>query len=429
MKTKTSVNLWESAEEVRPEAVAGVSRRSLADSLFKAVVHCNFHRTSLLLRSGVSPRVRNDDDQNLLMASLYINNDAKRAKMFEFIAKKGASLCHVDAATGRDVLAWAAYLGRADQVLYIVDAVSGEVDLQRVDNDGMTPLHHAVIGGHHKVVEILVEHMVKFGLNVDIPDKQGLTPYIYARRLARLDIAFVLSKQGNCSRQQLDSKTFRSVDEWERIGRKEKQRLEREKELRAKHLSRHTRNKRKRLAPVTHRRPCVKVSFTGDVTRRETGGNNEVVTILSNDMQETDDMTSRFQRLMTPNLKRSDVMSLGRPTSTEVEQKLQRSVGNTKLRPIKDNLSTILGIVSAQCCESFRKPVSPPTPPPENTHTMTTATLAMMFGRKGRGTIKAVTPDPNRALSQAAKVAMAVGRMEENVGEKRRRKAGVMSFG
>ena len=450
MKTKSNWSSRDSInDDVKPEAVAGVSRRSLADSLFKAVVHCNFHRTSLLLRSGVSPRVRNDDGQNLLMAALYINNSPKRAKMFEYLTKKGARLCHADPTSGRDVLAWAAYLGRAEQVEFIVDAVSGEVDLHRGDNEGKIPLHHAVIGGHTKVVDILVSHMTKFGLSVDIADEQGLTPYIYARRLARSDIALILSAKGRCSRQQLDSKTFRSVEEWERIGRREKLRQEREEEKRAKHLSRTTRNRRKRLAPVNKHLPRVTVSFfTDDVTQAQSDVKpltssrdhfmpSRSVTILSEDVGEADEnvttMTSQLRSMRMPGHSLSAPAaspSLVRPTSSEIESRLQESVGHAQLRPVKQNLSTILDFVSAQCCESYRLPVRPLTPPDEHQAKLGAAALAMVFGRKGKNagkTLPAVTPDARKSLVSMASLATNVGKFEENLGEKRRRKTGLMS--
>lgn len=107
MKPKTK----DSTREIGPDDVAGVQRRNLADALFKATARCRFQRVKFLLDNGVSPLVVNDDGQNLLMAALYITDDNKRDAMFQYIAKRGADCCFVDKHTGRDVTAWAAYLG------------------------------------------------------------------------------------------------------------------------------------------------------------------------------------------------------------------------------------------------------------------------------------------------------------------------------
>ena len=259
----------------------------------------------------------------------------------------------------------------------------------------------------------------------------------------------ILSAKGRCSRQQLDSKTFRSVEEWERIGRREKLRQEREEEKRAKHLSRTTRNRRKRLAPVNKHLPRVTVSFfTDDVTQaqsdvkpltssRDHFMQSRSVTILSEDVGEADEnvttMTSQLRSMRMPGHSLSAPAaspSLVRPTSSEIESRLQESVGHAQLRPVKQNLSTILDFVSAQCCESYRLPVRPLTPPDEHQAKLGAAALAMVFGRKGKNagkTLPAVTPDARKSLVSMASLATNVGKFEENLGEKRSRKTGLMS--
>ena len=204
-----------------PDDIVGVERRNLADALFKSIVRCRYQRVYFLLSNGVLPTVVNDAGQNVLIASLYIQDEAKRDTMFQFLARRGADCCFVDKKTGRDVLSWAAYMGRRQQAEYVLDSVVGEVNLHGKDKDGKTPLHHAVITGHTDVVDVLVKAMQKYGLSLDVPDSSGLTPYIYAKRLGYTNIIDVLMS-GGCSSEQFDTQNFHTAEEWAQIGRNER---------------------------------------------------------------------------------------------------------------------------------------------------------------------------------------------------------------
>ena len=98
----------------------------------------------------------------------------------------------------------------------------GEIDVLRGDKDKRNPLHHATIGGHENVVRILLMHMDKYKLCVDVPDASGLTPFIYSRRLGHHEIAHILLTLGQASINQLDTVTYRSAEEWAMIGAKER---------------------------------------------------------------------------------------------------------------------------------------------------------------------------------------------------------------
>ena len=49
------------SENEQKEELAGVSRRKLADSCFKAVAGCRFSKVKFLLDNGVSVAVKNDE--------------------------------------------------------------------------------------------------------------------------------------------------------------------------------------------------------------------------------------------------------------------------------------------------------------------------------------------------------------------------------
>ncbi|MGB3863083.1 MAG: ankyrin repeat domain-containing protein, partial [Candidatus Aminicenantaceae bacterium] len=58
--------------------------------------------------------------------------------------------------------------------------------------DGRTPLHVAVMGGHKE----LVEYLIREGANIDAPDKEGRTPLLNAIMLKKPDLAHRLIKLG-----------------------------------------------------------------------------------------------------------------------------------------------------------------------------------------------------------------------------------------
>ena len=183
------------------------SCRKLSHSCFKAVCGGRFQKVKFLLDNGVSVKTRNERNQNLLVAALYINDDDKRSRMMSYLLQRGVAYRGCDD-EGRDVVAWACILGRPEQLQQVFDAATGDVDLLSRDAYGSTPLHHAVIHGQINVVRILIDVMCKFRLSVDVQDDNGLTPYLYARRLGHHAIADFLVRKGEASRRQFYSKTF-----------------------------------------------------------------------------------------------------------------------------------------------------------------------------------------------------------------------------
>jgi ankyrin repeat protein len=57
----------------------------------------------------------------------------------------------------------------------IIDVIleTGEFDINGVDNDGLTPLHHAILGLNPT---INVPHLIQLGADPNVADKNGVTP-------------------------------------------------------------------------------------------------------------------------------------------------------------------------------------------------------------------------------------------------------------
>lgn len=200
----------------------GVSCSNLGTALFKAVMECRISKVRFLLKNGhVSKHVRNDNGHNLLMAALFIDNEDRRKRMFQYLLDIGVDFCYRHPKTRQDVLGLACMMGRAEEVKCILDTGMGEIDLNKGDSCGFTPLHLAVKEGHADVVQQLIQVMERYGLSVDVPDKQGLTPYMYARRQGNSEIAHLLVRHGNACIHRRDTQTFRSADDWAVVGAEE----------------------------------------------------------------------------------------------------------------------------------------------------------------------------------------------------------------
>lgn len=95
----------------------GVHKRHLSTQLFRAAFKGNLSQVVAILRLGVNANTTNDRGQNLLMAAIFIPDDAKRRRIVDYLIHEANVDCKtVDKTTGRDVLGWAAYLGRHEEV-------------------------------------------------------------------------------------------------------------------------------------------------------------------------------------------------------------------------------------------------------------------------------------------------------------------------
>ena len=203
----------------------------MTNAMFQAVSDCRYQQVKFFLDSGVRANARSS---SVLISALRIDDEEKRGKMFNFLVKKGADCGGRDPATRRSILSCACALGRVEQVVKILEMCKGDIDFQKGDDSGMVPLHHAVSSGNYETVQLIVKAMDKYRLSVDISDKNGLTPYLYAKRLGLFGISNLLVTEGRACPYQFDTVTYKSADEWSELGmreRKRKARLERARKI------------------------------------------------------------------------------------------------------------------------------------------------------------------------------------------------------
>lgn len=71
-----------------------------------------------------------------------------------------------------------------------------EYDYLHKDCDGLTLLHYAVINNMQRLVEAIIQRLTRYYISIDIPDSEGLTPYIHAKRLNLTHVADRLAEAG-----------------------------------------------------------------------------------------------------------------------------------------------------------------------------------------------------------------------------------------
>ena len=121
--------------------------------------------------------------------------------------------------SGRDILLWACYLNRKPQVQKLIKFTVGNLNFSTKDHNGYCPLHFAVEHNNVELVKILIANFQKYGLSVDVPDQDGLTPLLHAERLGFDAIATLLIKDGRACSQRADDKSRKNSTEWKRGGR------------------------------------------------------------------------------------------------------------------------------------------------------------------------------------------------------------------
>ena len=150
----------------------------MAVALLQAVEDCRYIQAKLLIEQGVNVNAKNTKGCTPLIMSLTIPDQQKRFKMFKWLLRQGADSGYIDVNCGRDLLSWAAYYNRTDQVSCILDVDEGLVNIHHQDKYGRSAMHYATMHNNVDALYMLVKHAAKYGLTVDIRDNDGLTPYL-----------------------------------------------------------------------------------------------------------------------------------------------------------------------------------------------------------------------------------------------------------
>jgi hypothetical protein len=193
----------------------------LESEIFYAIRHCQYKQLALYLRHNYKLTIRSKDGRNGLFHALDINNSHKRCRMIRYCLDHGIDPLQKEYVHGYTVLHEAIARQQVDSFQIILPEVSGELDWRAFDNHGQTILHQAVEVNNARILEGLIAILNRYNISVDLVDKNGLTPYLLARKLHLLEMADILHKKGHASRLKCDQQTHRSAREWEDVGLRE----------------------------------------------------------------------------------------------------------------------------------------------------------------------------------------------------------------
>ncbi|XP_071499557.1 uncharacterized protein [Diadema antillarum] len=181
-------------------------------ALLRAVSSGRPRQVRLLLESGIGVHHTDACGQTPLIRAMFIENSRHRHKIVRLLLRRGALVSHQDY-VGRSSLAWACLRGLDDVFEQLMKHGDGELDLNDTDMNDCTPLFHAATSGSAAMVKLLVEYLQKYGLSIDVPNKDGITPLMQAIRLGNDVCASILLNQGKASVTVRD-KNHRSALDW-----------------------------------------------------------------------------------------------------------------------------------------------------------------------------------------------------------------------
>ncbi|CAF2046134.1 unnamed protein product [Rotaria magnacalcarata] len=193
----------------------------IESEIFHAIQNSQYKRLALYIRQNYNLNVTSKEGRNGLFYALNIKDSHKRCRMIRYCLDHGINPLQRDNVNGFTILNEAMARQQLDSFQIFFDEIGGEIDWRALDKRGRTTLHQAVELNNLTIIEPLITTMVHYGISVDVVDRNGLTPYLFALKLQLPDMAQLLLRKGHASQQTCDLNTHFSAREWESIGIKE----------------------------------------------------------------------------------------------------------------------------------------------------------------------------------------------------------------
>jgi len=190
----------------------------LESKVINAIRQSQYSQLALFIRHNYNINVITKDGRNGLFYALDIPDPRKRRRMIRFCLDHGIDALQKEHIRGYTPLHEAIARQQEDSVQLLLANAGGEVDWRSFDARGRTILHQAVESNNVAILEALITVMNHYGVSVDIPDKNGLSPYLLATKLHLREMAEILVNKGHASRQQCDLPTHRTANDWEIAG-------------------------------------------------------------------------------------------------------------------------------------------------------------------------------------------------------------------
>ncbi|CAF1118220.1 unnamed protein product [Adineta steineri] len=190
----------------------------LETKVLNAIHQARYEQLELYIRHKYNLNVSTEDGRNGLFFALDISDARQRRRMIKFCLDHGINPLQKEHINGYTPLQEAIARQQVDSVQLLLANISGEIDWHAFDARGRTILHQAVESNNIAILESLINLMNHYGVLVDIPDKNGLTPYLLATKLHLRDMAQILVNKGHASQRQCDLTTHRTANDWEIVG-------------------------------------------------------------------------------------------------------------------------------------------------------------------------------------------------------------------
>jgi uncharacterized protein len=175
--------------------IASGERPNVQDANSRAPLHVAafFGRQEaarVLLRLGANPNA-SDAQKYDVVTIASVRNDVP---MLKLVLEGGASAANITSPYYGTALIAAAHLGHTEVVRTLIAA---KAPLDHVNNLGWTALMESIVlgdGGRNHTDTL--DALVKAGANVNIPDRQGVTPLGHARRRGYAEMVRILEAAG-----------------------------------------------------------------------------------------------------------------------------------------------------------------------------------------------------------------------------------------
>ncbi|KAI0217995.1 hypothetical protein LSAT2_030277, partial [Lamellibrachia satsuma] len=190
----------------------GVFRRPVKTALHQAVLDTRLHQVRLLVnKHNVNVDSKDMFGRTPLMLACLLNDEEYGYRMIR-IFLRAAAYVNTQDDMGRTALHYACIKGRARAVRRCLK--EDLIDVNGSDSDGNTPLMHACMSGHPDIVDMLLEVLVKFGIDMDARNVMGYTPLLIACKYANYVSAHLLLTRGNAQPTLRDNEFFFNAYQW-----------------------------------------------------------------------------------------------------------------------------------------------------------------------------------------------------------------------
>lgn len=181
--------------------------------LYLNIECCKLYSTRYLL-DHADIALSGDSGRFALYLAAKISRKRSKARniIFKWILEFGCNILnHIDG-SGLDVLLWLLSANQITFVKILLKYYKMDINLRHTDRDNNNALMYAIWTKNNEIVSLISDIYIQFGLNLDVRNRNGFTPYAEAVKLKLDDITGVLKRTGKIS-QYASASPYESIVE------------------------------------------------------------------------------------------------------------------------------------------------------------------------------------------------------------------------